>query len=361
MASVIFLIPASNSFNDRRDTHAATYTESGQAVTQVAFFQFVEQGAEDGAAGGAQRVAHGDGAAVDVDLVLANAHVLHELHDDGGKRLVDLEQVDVLDAQTGLGQRLAGGRRGAGEHDGRVGAGHGGGDDSRTGLEAQLLALGLGADQHQRRAVDDARAVARGVHVVDALDVAVHAQGGGVEAHLAHHLEAWLELAEALKSAVAADELVMIEDDDAVLVGHRNQRFGEGAIGTGARGLLLRTQGEGIHVRAAEALEGGDQVGADALGYEVGVDVGLRVHHPGAAVGAHGHARHGLDAADHYQVLEAGAHLHRADVHRFQPRSAETVELHAGHADVPVRDHGRGLGDIGALVAHRRDTAENNI
>ena len=41
----------------------------------------------------------------------------------GGERLVDLPQVDVVDLEAGLGQRLAGGGGRAGEHDRRVGAG----------------------------------------------------------------------------------------------------------------------------------------------------------------------------------------------------------------------------------------------
>ena len=39
------------------------------------------------------------------------------------------------------------------------------------------------------------------------------------------------------------------------------------------------------------------------------VEVGLRVHRPGAAVGGHRHARHRLDAAGEDQVLPAGRHL----------------------------------------------------
>ena len=59
-------------------------------------------------------MAHGDGAAIDVDLLLGHAQVLHELEHHGGEGLVDLEQVDVADFQAGLGQGLAGGRRRAG-------------------------------------------------------------------------------------------------------------------------------------------------------------------------------------------------------------------------------------------------------
>ncbi len=96
-------------------------------------------------------------------------------------------------------------------------------------------------------------------------------------------------------------------------------------------------------------------------GREMAVQIGLRVQHPGAAIAAHGHAGHGLDAADHHQVFEAGTHFHRAQVHRLQARGAEAVDLHAGDADVPVRHQRGGLGDVGALVAHRGDAAEDDV
>ncbi|MNG38288.1 hypothetical protein D3C84_1259300 [compost metagenome] len=61
------------------------------------------------------------------------------------------------------------------------------------------------------------------MYVLDALDMAVDQLRGAVEAHLAHHLEARFEFAQALEGAVAADEFVVVEQDDAVLVGDRNQ------------------------------------------------------------------------------------------------------------------------------------------
>ena len=64
------------------------------------------------------------------------------------------------------------------------------------------------------------------------------------------------------------------------------------------RRLLLRAKGEGVQLLAREALQRGDQVGADPLRHlevlaaQVRVDAVLP-----AAVAAHGHARHALDAA----------------------------------------------------------------
>ncbi len=127
------------------------------------------------------------------------------------------------------------------------------------------------------------------------------------------------------------------------------------------RGALLRADGVGVDVLAAELLDRGDQVGADALGHERRVVVGLRVHRPGAAVGAHRHARHRLDAAGEHEVLPAGGDLLRGDVHGLEARRAEAVELHAGDG---VRQAGLdrgGLGDVRALVADGRDAAEHHV
>ena len=52
----------------------------------------------------ADRVAEGDGPAVDVDDVTADAEVVGRGQADGGEGLVDLEQVDVAHAEPGLGQ-----------------------------------------------------------------------------------------------------------------------------------------------------------------------------------------------------------------------------------------------------------------
>ena len=128
------------------------------------------------------------------------------------------------------------------------------------------------------------------MHVLDALDLAVLAQRGGVEAHLPHHLETRLERGEPFQGGVGANELIVVEQDDAVLVGDRHQRLAEQPFGAGLGGLLLGAQGEGIDIGATEAFQGGDQVGADPLRDEAGVQVGFRIQCPGAAVGAHRHA-----------------------------------------------------------------------
>ena len=60
------------------------------------------------------------------------------------------------------------------------------------------------------------------------------------------------------------------------------------------------------------------------------VQRGGRVHRPGAAVGAHRHAAHRLDAAGEDQVLEAAADPRGGLVDGLEAGGAEAVELHAG-------------------------------
>ena len=145
-----------SSFDDGGDAHAAADAQRAEPRFEPAPLQLVEQRAEQHRAGGAERVAERDRAAVDVDLLVRHAHLAHEAHRHGGEGLVDLEQVDVVHRQPGLGERLARGRHRAGEHDGRVGP-----DSAVATMRPRGVSPSsrpwLAADQHRRRAVDDAR------------------------------------------------------------------------------------------------------------------------------------------------------------------------------------------------------------
>ena len=83
----------------------------------VGGLQAVEQRAGDAGAGHAERVADRDRAAVHVELVDVDAQVAVAGDDLRGERLVDLDQVDVVDGHPGPGQRLLGGLDRAVAHD----------------------------------------------------------------------------------------------------------------------------------------------------------------------------------------------------------------------------------------------------
>ncbi len=88
-----------------------------QRGIEVAALELVERGAEDHRAGRAERMAHRDRPAVHVHLVVRHVHLAHESQHDRGEGLVDLEQVDVLDAHAGALQQLPRHEGRPGQHD----------------------------------------------------------------------------------------------------------------------------------------------------------------------------------------------------------------------------------------------------
>ena len=177
-------------FDDGGDAHAAAHAQRGQAVAQLAAMQLVDQRVQDHRAGGAQRVAHGDGAAVDVDLVVRHAHVLHERIGTAAKASLISNRSIWSMVMPALASALR--AAGIGPVSMMVGSApdEGGRDDARARLEAVGLAGLLAADQHRGGAVDDARGVAGVMHMVDALDLRIAAACATVvEAHRAHLVE----------------------------------------------------------------------------------------------------------------------------------------------------------------------------
>ena len=194
----------------------------------------------------------------------------------------------------------------AGQHQHRLGADVGEGADAGARLQAHRLAGLLRAEQHGRRAVDDAGRIAGVVDVVHFLDFGMLLHGHRVEAaHLAGHDEGRVERGQRLHVGRRAHVLVMVEDGEAVLVLDRDDRVLEAALVPGLGGALLALDGIGVDVVAREAVFGGDQVGRDALRHEPAGQADRRVHVPGAAGHAHADARHRFDAAGDDDVVGA--------------------------------------------------------
>src|SRR5207344_3039820 len=74
---------------------AVDVQEQGLALAAAAA-ELEGQVQRDPGAGGSDRVAHGDRAAVDVDVARVDPQVLHRLQRHRRERLVDLVEVDVL-------------------------------------------------------------------------------------------------------------------------------------------------------------------------------------------------------------------------------------------------------------------------
>src|SRR5882672_6405026 len=84
-----------NPLDDDGRRHAAGGTHCHQAALEIAPLQFVEHGADQDRAGGANGMAERDRAAIDVDLVAVELEIPDELFGDNRKGLVDLEQIDI--------------------------------------------------------------------------------------------------------------------------------------------------------------------------------------------------------------------------------------------------------------------------
>ena len=123
----------------------------------------------------------------------------------------------------------------------------------------------------------------------------------------------------------------------------------------------MRINRELVNRLPIETFHGGDQVGTNSLRYKIDIQIGMRIERPRAAVRRHRHARHRFDATGHHQMLPAGTYFLRRQVHRFQARGAETVDLHASGVPVPAGCQRSGFGDVGALVTDRGDAAKHHI
>ena len=306
--------------------------------------QLVNQHSQNHRAGGTQRVAHGDGSTVHIDLVVRHLHLLHKTHHDGCKGFVHLKQVNLVNRQPRLGQRLAGRWHRTSQHDGGVSTAERGGHDAGARCQVMRFRRRLVANQHSRRAIDDARRIARMVYVVDALHLGVTCQRHLVKTHAAHLFERGLQSGQAFQRGAGLDEFVTAQNDLAQAVLHRHHGSVKVTGGLCLGGAALRFQCKCIHIGAAKAFQRGNQVGTNALGHEGGLRVGLRVHGPGSTVGANRHTAHALHAASHDQVFPARAHLLRRHIDGLQARGAKAVDLHARGFKVPTGLERRHLG-----------------
>src|SRR3954451_4705714 len=98
---------ASYALDDGGDAHPAADAERGEPVPEVPALELVDEGPDHHRAGGPERVAHRDGATVDVDLLVRHVEVPHEPHRDRRECLVDLVEIDVVGLQAGPGEGLA--------------------------------------------------------------------------------------------------------------------------------------------------------------------------------------------------------------------------------------------------------------
>src|SRR5215210_3796002 len=173
-------------------------------------------------------MAEGDRAAVDVHALGVESELAN--HDEAlrGEGLVQLDQVDVVSADSGPLEQLAHRRNGADPHHARVDAGDGRADEGAEGLEPELPRALLARDHE------------RGGTVVDAARVA-----GSDRASLAKRR---LERGELLRARVRPR--VLVADD----VADRDELGGEPPRRVGGGPPLLRLERERVLLFARDAI-----------------------------------------------------------------------------------------------------------
>src|SRR3954454_9886103 len=159
-------VPLGGDLDDHVVALAAARADRGAAEPAAAALELERERPEDPGAGGADRMAERDGAAVHVDLVLVDAEHPDRVEHHGGERLVDLPEVDVVGREPGLLERdLRGGggrAREVGEVVGDLTLGH----DRRERRAAVLLGPLVGGEDHRTRPVVHPRRIAGGVGAV---------------------------------------------------------------------------------------------------------------------------------------------------------------------------------------------------
>src|ERR1700709_2093583 len=89
-------------FDDRHVGETAAFAHRLQAPLLVAVLERIQKRRHQLGAGGAERVAERDGAAMDVEARRIGAGVLEPRHGHRREGFVDLEQIDVVDLHAGL-------------------------------------------------------------------------------------------------------------------------------------------------------------------------------------------------------------------------------------------------------------------
>ena len=290
--------------------------------------------------GGPDRVAERDPGAVHVeprvDLVQLDAPALQHGQHLHGERLVQLDQVHVVEAQAEPPEQLGHGRHRPDAHGGGLAADRGPAHQVGHRLQAQLVELVLGHDQAGGRGVVLLGRVARGDRAV---------------------LHDRAQLAQRLQAGVTPDALVPVEHHRvAAPLGYldRHHFLGELPLGPGCGRALLAA-----HRVFVGGLPADPELAGQVLGrldhaadrpeppfwlrpFPAPVQPVVQVHVAGPAAPAHRgrvvlDVAHRLDAARHDHVGRAGLHHHRRRGHRLQASAAAPVELHSGHGDRQVR------------------------
>src|SRR5450631_730656 len=119
----LWCVFALSALDTHSNSHSTADAERGKPLLGVPFLHLVEQRGQYARAGGADRMADGDGAAIDVDLGRIPAEVLIDRASLRRESFIRFDQVEVLFLPAGLLERGARRRDRTGAHDRRIDAG----------------------------------------------------------------------------------------------------------------------------------------------------------------------------------------------------------------------------------------------
>src|SRR6266403_1890793 len=362
----------SNPLDDDRRRHSAGGAHRHQTTAQVAPLELIEHRADQDRTCRTDRMAERHRAAIDVHLFAIELQVADELLRYYGEGFIYLEQIDVIEGETGLDENLARRWHRAVEHQGRAIPRIRHGYDPRPGRKAMRRGIGRRRQQQGRRAVDHPGRVAG---VVDELNIKVgelvadqtaKSSPAGVDGEVGHGLERRFEAGKPLERRLRSRKFLMVEGQRAVVMIDGHQASAEMPASYGARGTLLALVRQCIEILTRNFLERGDGVGANTL-------IRLRVEraqmqipvveHIGAIFGAaaRGGERHHLGTAGDDQILEARHDRGCRHVDRGDAGSAEAIECHAACALVIAGIERRHATQIVALLASLRVRTPDDV
>ena len=122
----------------------------------------MKQRHQNTAAAGSNGMSQSDGSAVHVQLIHVDAQFLANSHGLSGKRLIRLDQIEVINGHSGLCHNLLRGSYRSDSHDGRIHARKRSGNPGSHGGNAQFLRLLLAHHDHGSRAVVDSGGIGSG-------------------------------------------------------------------------------------------------------------------------------------------------------------------------------------------------------
>ena len=281
-------------------------------------------------------MAQGHRPPVDVHLLLVQAQRSDHRQRLHRERLVQLDQIEVVDRDLHLGAQLSHGLDRTQPHELRLYPRHGRGHNARPWPPSQRLRQRLLSDQGRGRAVGDPGGVARG-------DAPVCSEG-------------WLQLGQRLQGGVPG--VLVCRQRLAVAARYGHNFIPEAPALDRRPRPLLAAERKRVHVLPADAGAGGNFLGRQAHPHPGEGAAQPLVHHrigqantaelvaPAHLVKVERRVAHALRSAGQVEVSLPQQHPLPRHIERPQPGGADHVDGRTAYRDRQARSHRRHPGDV---------------